>query len=179
MPKTDFTTRRAGRYDPQIDTDHDLCSSIRLPVHFFAAREDSGAAGCVRRFGDPVGVGCDDLRLFPGAAPPAIESEPFGLGANPLPALCSSAPSDYSVFNAIGCGHAALRNLWISAIPSSYSHSIVAGGLLEMSYTTRFTPATSLMMRVEICASTAYGIRAQSAVMKSCVSTARMATTLS
>ena len=29
-----------------------------------------------------------------------------------------------------------------------YSHSIVAGGLLLMSYTTRFTPATSLTMRL-------------------------------
>ena len=34
-----------------------------------------------------------------------------------------------------------------------YSHSIVAGGLLLMSYTTRFTPFTSLMMRVEMRAS--------------------------
>ncbi len=31
-----------------------------------------------------------------------------------------------------------------------YSHSIVLGGLEEMSYTTRFTPLTSLMMRDEI-----------------------------
>ena len=37
--------------------------------------------------------------------------------------------------------------------PSLYSHSIVAGGLLLMSYTTRFTPFTSLMIRVEIRAS--------------------------
>ena len=36
---------------------------------------------------------------------------------------------------------------------SFYSHSIVAGGLLLMSYTTRLTPATWLMMRVEILAS--------------------------
>ena len=33
----------------------------------------------------------------------------------------------------------------------TYSHSIVPGGLLVMSYTTRFTPLTSLTMRVEIC----------------------------
>lgn len=31
-----------------------------------------------------------------------------------------------------------------------YSHSIVPGGLLVTSSTTRFTPATSLMMRLEI-----------------------------
>ncbi len=30
-----------------------------------------------------------------------------------------------------------------------YSHSMVAGGLLEMSKTTRFTPLTSLTMRLE------------------------------
>ncbi len=31
---------------------------------------------------------------------------------------------------------------------NNYSHSMVAGGLLEMSYTTRLTPATSLMIRL-------------------------------
>ena len=31
-----------------------------------------------------------------------------------------------------------------------YSHSMVEGGLLEMSRATRFTPGTSLMMRLEI-----------------------------
>jgi hypothetical protein len=35
----------------------------------------------------------------------------------------------------------------------AYSHSIVAGGLLLISYTTRLTPDTSLMIRVEILAS--------------------------
>ena len=34
-----------------------------------------------------------------------------------------------------------------------YSHSMVEGGLLEMSSATRFTPGTSLMMRWEICSS--------------------------
>jgi hypothetical protein len=36
-----------------------------------------------------------------------------------------------------------------------YSHSIVAGGLLVMSYTTRLIPRTSFTIRVEIRASTA------------------------
>src|SRR5437868_4913060 len=44
-----------------------------------------------------------------------------------------------------------------------YSHSIVAGGLLVTSSTTRFTSGTSLVIRVEIRASTAAGSRAQSA----------------
>ena len=34
--------------------------------------------------------------------------------------------------------------------PRPYSHSIVLGGLLEMSSATRFTPGISLMMRLEI-----------------------------
>ena len=34
-----------------------------------------------------------------------------------------------------------------------YSHSMVAGGLLEMSYTTRLHPRTSLMMRLDALAS--------------------------
>src|SRR3989338_3971590 len=58
-----------------------------------------------------------------------------------------------------------------------YSHSIVAGGLPEMSYTTRLMPRTSLMMRLEILPSSACGSSAQCAVMKSCVCTARNATT--
>lgn len=46
-----------------------------------------------------------------------------------------------------------------------YSHSIVAGGLDEMSYTTRFTPRTSLMIRFDMRPSTSYGMWYQSAVM--------------
>ncbi len=49
----------------------------------------------------------------------------------------------------------------------SYSHSIVPGGLEETSYTTRFTPRTSLMMREEASASNSGGSRAQSAVIPS------------
>ena len=49
----------------------------------------------------------------------------------------------------------------------SYSHSIVPGGLEEMSYTTRFTPRTSLMMREEASASKSGGSLAQSAVIPS------------
>src|SRR5204862_2382457 len=59
----------------------------------------------------------------------------------------------------------------------AHSHSIVAGGLDEMSYTTRFTPGTSLTMRDEILPRTSYGSLAQSAVMPSSDVTARIATT--
>lgn len=36
----------------------------------------------------------------------------------------------------------------------TYSHSMVPGGLLVTSSTTRFTSGTSLVIRVEICSST-------------------------
>ncbi|SDJ87647.1 hypothetical protein SAMN05421868_1525 [Paenibacillus naphthalenovorans] len=57
-----------------------------------------------------------------------------------------------------------------------YSHSIVAGGLEVISYTTRLTLLTSFTMRVEIFSSTSHGMRAQSAVMPSIDVTARMPT---
>ena len=56
-----------------------------------------------------------------------------------------------------------------------YSHSIVAGGLLVTSYTTRFTPATSFVIRPEIFRITPYGNSAQSAVIPSELSTVRNA----
>ena len=52
---------------------------------------------------------------------------------------------------------------------------MVAGGLLEMSRQTRFTPLTSLMIRLESVSSTLYGSFTQSAVMPSFDSTARTA----
>src|ERR1041384_7728598 len=62
---------------------------------------------------------------------------------------------------------------------SGHSHSIVAGGLELTSYTTRFTPRTWLMMRLEIRPSTSCGKGYQSAVMPSVLVTARSATTFS
>ena len=59
--------------------------------------------------------------------------------------------------------------------PRLYSHSIVPGGLLVMSYTTRLIPRTSLTIRDEILRSTSYGSGAQSAVIPSSLSTARIA----
>ena len=58
-----------------------------------------------------------------------------------------------------------------------YSHSIVAGGFPLMSYTTRDTPRTSLMIRFDTRPRKSYGRCAQCAVMKSIVSTARNAIT--
>src|SRR5688572_25386669 len=58
-----------------------------------------------------------------------------------------------------------------------HSHSIVAGGFPEMSYTTCEIPFTSFTMRREQMSRKSYGRRAQCAVMKSMVSTARKDTT--
>ncbi len=59
----------------------------------------------------------------------------------------------------------------------SYSHSIVPGGLLVISYTILLIWSTSLMILPEILSNTSYGIRAQSAVIKSVVVTPRSAST--
>ena len=55
----------------------------------------------------------------------------------------------------------------------SYSHSIVAGGFEVTSRTTRFTPLTSFVIRVEIFSRTSYGMRDQSAVIASSLDTGR------
>ena len=57
----------------------------------------------------------------------------------------------------------------------SYSHSIVAGGLCVMSYTTLVTSGISLVILVEIISKRLYGIFAKLAVMASLLSTALMA----
>ena len=56
-----------------------------------------------------------------------------------------------------------------------YSHSIVPGGLLVTSYTTRLMPLTSFTIRLEMVFSTSCGSGTQSAVMPSSECTARMA----
>ena len=69
--------------------------------------------------------------------------------------------------------------LLIFRLPENYSHSIVAGGLPDMSYTTRLMPAISLIMRLDTLPNKSYGNSAQWAVIKSLVITARKATTKS
>jgi len=59
---------------------------------------------------------------------------------------------------------------------TSYSHSMVPGGLLVMSTVTRLISRTSLVIRVEIRSSTSYGTRAQSAVIASSEVTGRSTT---
>ena len=55
-----------------------------------------------------------------------------------------------------------------------HSHSIVLGGLDEMSSATRFTWGISLMIRLDTFSSNSYGSRAQSAVIASSDVTARI-----
>ena len=63
-----------------------------------------------------------------------------------------------------------------SKINDVYSHSMVAGGLLLISYTTLLIPFTLLMISFEIFARNSYGKCAQSAVMPSTLVTALKAT---
>ena len=57
-----------------------------------------------------------------------------------------------------------------------HSHSMVPGGLLVTSSTTRLTSGTSLVIRDEMCARTSYGTRVQSAVIASSELTGRSTT---
>ena len=60
----------------------------------------------------------------------------------------------------------------------AHSHSMVPGGLLVMSSTTRLTSRNSLIMREAMRSRRSYGSRAQSAVMASSLVTARITITL-
>src|SRR5215213_2861632 len=65
----------------------------------------------------------------------------------------------------------------VRAVRLVYSHSIVPGGLLVMSSTTRLTSRIWLIIREAMRSSRSYGRRAQSAVIASSDVTARIATT--
>src|ERR1700683_5262995 len=81
-------------------------------------------------------------------------------------------------------GQQLTRSLGVHVVESSahvgrlgYSHSMVPGGLLVMSRTTRFTSRSSLIIRAAIVWSRSYGSLAQSAVIASSLVTARTTTT--
>src|SRR5699024_11454937 len=65
-----------------------------------------------------------------------------------------------------------LSGLWGSVV--NYSHSIVLGGLLVTSYTTRLSSSSSSTILYEIFSSTSHGIFAQFDVTPSTDVTARM-----
>ena len=90
-----------------------------------------------------------------------------------------TAPTDGSIALAlrgvsVGHGLTITQRITCASERGCYSHSIVPGGLEEISSATRLTPSTSLMMRVEMRSRRSYGRRAQSAVMASSLVTARM-----
>ncbi len=133
-----------------------------IGLHRDVARE-SGGAGVAGRHQELAAE--RRLAALPGqrvlSRPSSNDEEPHGPSA-----VARQAPG-VSVETGRGC-----------ALPSRYSHSMVPGGLLVMSKTTRLTPGTSLTIRFEIRASTSCGSRAQSAVMASSDVTTRTATTL-
>src|SRR6266705_5449248 len=98
--------------------------------------------------------------------PEVLQDPPFAVG--PLPSVVDDENT-----HGIPKGRSEKK---VSIDRGAYSHSIVAGGLFEMSYTTRLTPGTSFVMRVEIRSSTSWGIFEYVALMPSIDSTARTAT---
>jgi len=121
----------------------------------------------------------DDINVRVAARPPvsprADECKGADITAQPSPP--GQTPEDRLNFlRTPGSDH--LLNLggddhWSVSRPLSYSHSMVPGGLLVTSSTTRFTSRTSLVMRVEIFSSTSYGTLVQSAVIASSDDTGR------
>ena len=70
-------------------------------------------------------------------------------GANPdKKPIRPIIPSDF--FLLIDCERVAPKAPCVSGSNFFYSHSIVAGGFPEISYTTRLIPLISLMIRFEI-----------------------------
>ena len=139
-----------------------------------------GSAGG-RVSGSPVYVAEHHGQTEPAGSVAALESSTMGgmlprahtVGI-PHRSGVAGVPVSASAHAALGESRSSLRP---RESPCSYSHSIVAGGFDEMSYTTRLTPGTSLTMRLLILPSTSYGSFAQSAVIPSSDVTARIATT--
>ena len=125
------------------------------------------------------GAGYADVGLKMAIAQGIIPGPRMIVTTKAIIATGSYAPKAFSTdyIDVIPQARSACRDL--SALGRTYSHSMVAGGFELTSYTTRFTPSTSLMIRVDIRASTSCGNGNQSAVIPSVLVTARRATTLS
>ena len=65
---------------------------------------------------------------------------------------CAETPPWAKVANAGTITNNMRRIRFMLAFIDRYSHSMVAGGLLLISYTTRLMPFTLLMISVEMCA---------------------------
>lgn len=84
------------------------------------------------------------------------------IGADMGPDVNSATSAVHGARNRIGCPEVARKEKpptspqvrGLDGAASRYSHSMVAGGLLVMSYATRLMPGTSATMRPEMRAST-------------------------
>lgn len=84
------------------------------------------------------------------------------IGADMGPDVNSATPAVHGARNRKGCTEVTKKEApdllsqvsGLNGTVSRYSHSIVAGGLLVMSYATRLMPGTSATMRPEMRAST-------------------------
>ena len=131
---------------------------------------------------DDAGVRRKYLRPVTGAQGASGARRPVKLGAGrsaarAVPAALRARHATASATPGnewVGSNFMTLRH---AALP--HSHSMVLGGLEEMSYTTRLIPLTSLIILFEIRASSSWGSLAQSAVMPSTLLTARRAMTFS
>src|SRR5690349_8330697 len=101
------------------------------------------------------------------------------LRKSPMPKSTDHDRCDYHQYRARGTILALIQRTVVASYGDCHSHSIVAGGLELTSYTTRFTPFTSLMIRLEMRPSTSGANGNQSAVIPSRLVTARRATTWS
>ena len=137
--------------------------------------DEAGGHGPAQEEGDGVEDGHDHARDDAAAVAERIGLPTLAEGVG-LPAVAERIGRPAV---AEGVGVARARRLPRSPFvrSSAYSHSIVPGGLLVMSSTTRLTSRISLIIREEIRSRRSYGSRAQSAVMASSEVTARTATT--
>ena len=107
-------------------------------------------------------------------------SPPFNLSSKTIP-QCASASEIWSkllkIFVRDQVYHTHQQLSLITAV--GYSHSMVAGGLDEMSYTTLLMPRTLRIISLETSARKSYGRCTQSAVIPSTEVTARRATVFS
>lgn len=182
MPDTDLRIVRWGHWTgaSQASMPGAFVFTLRLPMNWAQRRwpvQDSRQpqAPSLQVFGTVHSHRCEDS--VPG--PANLQS---GNPTDPLPGLWGAGPAHEPVrprngaSRPQGFGLYQSRRMARCRTQKLHSHSMVPGGLLVISNTTRFTPRTSLVMRVEMRSSNAYGSLTQSAVMPSWDSTTRSAT---
>src|SRR6266852_6730896 len=117
------------------------------------------------------------LKKFVGSATPISAQAGVGSCAPRSGISNTFAPVLVASLAWAACAPQLSTPFFIILLAQAHSHSMVPGGFDVMSNTTRFTPFTSLTMRLLMRASTSYGTRAQSAVIASSLVTTLTATT--